>query len=101
MVFLEYLIHFSNAVSKTFSYITDNLSHFHSIFTTIGSVVSKGIALIGEYISKGISWIHDNISFGDVFTGLVGGGLFVTATKIISLIDLIKDKINFFVWQKR
>ena len=98
--FLGVLDTLSNAVSKTFSYITDNLSHFHSIFTTIGSVVSKGIALIGEYISKGISWIHDNISFGDVFTGLVGGGLFVTATKIISLIDLIKDKINSLFGKK-
>ena len=98
--FLGVLDTLSNAVSKTFSYITDNLSHFHSIFTTIGSVVSKGIAIIGEYISKGISWIHDNISFGDVFTGLVGGGLFVTATKIISLIDLIKDKINSLFGKK-
>ena len=98
--FLGVLDTLSNAVSKTFSYITDNLSHFHSIFTTIGSVVSKGIALIGEYISKGISWIHDNISFGDVFTGLVGGGIFVTATKIISLIDLIKDKINSLFGKK-
>ena len=98
--FLGVLDTLSNAVSKTFSYITDNLSHFHSIFTTIGSVVSKGIALIGEYISKGISWIHDNISFSDVFTGLVGGGLFVTATKIISLIDLIKDKINSLFGKK-
>ena len=98
--FLGVLDTLSNAVSKTFSYITDNLSHFHSIFTTIGSVMSKGIALIGEYISKGISWIHDNISFGDVFTGLVGGGIFVTATKIISLIDLIKDKINSLFGKK-
>ena len=105
---------FFTNLNKNFD--TDGLS---GIFSTIGSGISgllKGVtgglrglgealSSVGQWIvntAKKIwnpiknvfTWIKDNVSIGDVFAGLAGGGIFVAAKKFSGVFDKIKEVLD-------
>lgn len=89
----------SDAVSKVLNGIGETISKFMSGFGGIGDVLGG----IGETISKVfgkikdvVGWIRENISAGDIFAGLAGGGIFVAAKKFSGFIDKIKDAFTGF-----
>ena len=86
------------SVSSIFTGILDVLGGVFSGFSNIGDAISGvGSAVlnvvtgIGNAIKTAFSWITDNISLGDIFTGLVGGGVYVAIKKIIQLAEKIKE----------
>ena len=62
-----------------------------SIASTIGNTLGGAFERVKNVISDVLTWITDNISGGDIFAGLAGGGIFLAAKKIGGAFDKIKE----------
>ena len=78
-------------VSGAFETISGGAEGFIGVLTNIGDVVSDIFGKVVEVVGGAVNWIRDNISAGDIFAGLAGGGIFVLAKKIGNVFDGIKD----------
>ena len=61
-----------------------------SIASTIGNTLGGAFERVKNVISDVLTWITDNISGGDIFAGLAGGGIFLAAQKS-GAFDKIKE----------
>ena len=66
-------------------------SAIRSIASTIGDTLGGAFEHVKNVISNVLTWITDNISGGDIFAGLAGGGIFLAARKIGGAFDKIKE----------
>ena len=66
-------------------------SAIRSIASTIGDTLGGAFERVKNVISNVLTWITDNISGGDIFAGLAGGGIFLAARKIGGAFDKIKE----------
>ena len=87
-----------NAFTNIFSGIAEvigkaiqGVSNFGDVFSNIGSGIGKVLNNIWEGIKTVFSWITDNISAGDIFAGLAGGGIFMAAKKLMGLFEKLKE----------
>jgi tape measure domain-containing protein len=61
------------------------------------AVVAVGDFLVGvankiwDGVKPAFDWIRENVSAGDIFAGLAGGGIFIAAKKLSGLLDNIVD----------
>ena len=65
-----------------------------SIASTIGNTIGGAFERVKNVISDVLTWITDNISGGDIFAGLAGGGIFLAAQKIGGAFDKIKEVVE-------
>lgn len=91
---LNVLASMKDGVSNVFDYISDKFKNISSVFTKIKDVITSVISTISGYVKQFVDWVKENFTLGDLFAGLIGGGIFVTIKKIIDLIQTIKDKIE-------
>ena len=84
-----------NGVLGVFSSFTGGISSMGStigsIASTIGNTLGGAFERVKNVISDVLTWITDNISGGDIFAGLAGGGIFLAAQKIGGAFDKIKE----------
>lgn len=83
-------------VSGAFETISGGAEGFMGVLTNIGDVVSDIFGKVIEVVGGAVNWIRDNISAGDIFAGLAGGGIFVLAKKIGNVFDKVKDFFDSF-----
>ena len=69
-------------------------SSVKSIASTVGDVLGGAFERVKNVISDVLTWITDNISGGDIFAGLAGGGIFLAAQKIGGAFDKIKGAVE-------
>ena len=69
-------------------------SAIRSIASTIGDTLGGAFERVKNVISDVLTWITDNISGGDIFAGLAGGGIFLAARKIGGAFDKIKEAVE-------
>jgi tape measure domain-containing protein len=69
-------------------------SAIRSIASTIGDTLGGAFERVKNVISNVLTWITDNISGGDIFAGLAGGGIFLAARKIGGAFDKIKEAVE-------
>ena len=69
-------------------------SAIRSIASTIGDTLGGAFERVKNVISNVLTWITDNISGGDIFAGLAGGGIFLAAQKIGGAFDKIKEAVE-------
>jgi tape measure domain-containing protein len=69
-------------------------SAIRSIASTIGNTLGGAFERVKNVISDVLTWITDNISGGDIFAGLAGGGIFLAAQKIGGAFDKIKEAVE-------
>jgi tape measure domain-containing protein len=69
-------------------------SAIRSIASTIGDTLGGAFERVKNVISNVLTWITDNISGGDIFAGLAGGGIFLAARKIGGAFDKIKEVVE-------
>ena len=84
----------SDVVNKIFDgirAITDGVGGFGGIFSGFGNAVSKVFNFVKDTVGDVLNWIRWNVSAGDIFAGLAGGGIFVLAKKLSGFIDKIKE----------
>lgn len=91
---LNVLASMKDGISNVFDYISDKFKNISSVFTKIKDVITSVISAISGYVKQFVDWVKENFTLGDLFAGLIGGGIFVTINKIIDLIQTIKDKIE-------
>lgn len=91
---LNVLASMKDGISNVFDYISDKFKNISSVFTKIKDVITSVISTISGYVKQFVDWVKENFTLGDLFAGLIGGGIFVTIKKIIDLIQTIKDKIE-------
>ena len=76
--------------------VVDGVGGFSGALSIVGDVVSSVFNGIKEVVGSVAGWIRDNITAGDIFAGLAGGGIFALAKKFSGLIDKIKDIFEGF-----
>ena len=85
---LEWIFDGVDIVSGGFNSMGDVLS-------SVGKVISDAFGKAFDVAKNVVDWIGDNITAGDIFAGLAGGGIFVLAKKLGDFIDKIKDILGF------
>ena len=80
----------SNIIKKA----SGSLEGFGDVLSKIGKGVSSVLKTIFGGIKSTFSWISENVSAGDIFAGLAGGGIFVAAKKFSGVMNKIKDTID-------
>ena len=87
-----------SGVLGIFSSFTGGISSMGSVIgsiaSTIGDVLGGAFERVKNVISDVLTWITDNISGGDIFAGLAGGGIFLAAQKIGGAFDKIKEAVE-------
>ena len=87
-----------SGVLDLFSSFTGGISSMGSaigsIASTIGDVLGGAFERVKNVISDVFTWITDNISGGDIFAGLAGGGIFLAAKKLSGAFDTIKEAVE-------
>ena len=87
-----------SSVLGLFSSFTGRISSMgsaiRSIASTIGDTLGGAFERVKNVISNVLTWITDNISGGDIFAGLAGGGIFLAARKIGGAFDKIKEAVE-------
>ena len=83
-----------SGISSLISGATEHMSGFTDVLSFVGSTVAKVAGKIWESFKTVFGWISDNVSAGDIFAGLAGGGIFVTAKKLSGLIEKIKEAFD-------
>ena len=90
----ELLATVSNSISSFFSSIVEHTKSSQGTISAIGDTIKKVAGTIWDTIKTVFKWISENVSIGDIFAGLAGGGIFVAAKKLSGLIEKIKDAIE-------
>ena len=80
----------SNIIKKA----SGGLEGFGDVLSKIGKGVSSVLKTIFGGIKSTFSWISENVSAGDIFAGLAGGGIFVAAKKFSGVMNKIKGIID-------
>lgn len=83
-------------LGNTISKLMSGLGGFGGVLSNIWNVIKSVGGKIKDVLGDVISWITENISAGDIFAGLAGGGIFVAAKKFAGLLDKIKGIFDGF-----
>lgn len=82
----------------------DAVGHLGSFSDALGNVKTAAFEKIGkaaehlhDALSGLFSWIRNNISAGDIFGGLAGGGIFAAAKKLYDLAGNLSDGVDKIV----
>lgn len=82
-------------VQEAIEFAIGGFDNLGEAFSSVGEVISNVFNGIMDVVGRVFNWIRENISAGDIFAGLAGGGIFVLAKKFGGLIDKIKDMFSF------
>ena len=86
-----------DAVGNAVRSVIDWFGGFDGVISGVGKTVSIVFNTIKDVVGSVINWIRENISAGDIFAGLAGGGIFVLAKKLSGFIDKLKDGFEGFL----
>ena len=78
---------FKDAISSFGTWISN-------AFSKVSSVLKPVFSWLGDGLSTAFSWIKDNVSLGDVFSGLLTGGLLAGISKFTGLLDKLGAVID-------
>ena len=81
----------AGGISEVVGKAARSIEGFGEMLSKAGQVVSDFFSSLWDGVSTVFGWIRDNVSAGDIFAGLAGGGIFLTAKKLIGLISKVKD----------
>ena len=90
-----------SALGGTFNTISDVAKGLLGVGDSLSSVadgLKNGIGAAFDWIldkvQSVVNWIRENISGGDIFAGLAGGGIFLVAKKLGGAFDTIKEAVE-------
>lgn len=90
------LSNIATGISDVLGGAVSGLDEFGDALSGVGSTISKVITNIWDGIQTVFTWITDNITAGDIFAGLTGGGIFLVLKKFSGLMDKVKETIEGF-----
>lgn len=71
-----------------------HINNFSDLLSQAGQGISNVLNGIWNSITKVFGWIANNVSIGDIFAGLIGGGIFRSIQSFTDLFDSITDTID-------
>lgn len=83
-------------VHDGFTTLISGVGNFKSVLSTVGNTIGNVFNNVLGVVKNVADWIRNNISAGDIFAGLAGGGIFVLAKKLSGLIGKISDIFDKF-----
>ena len=83
-------------VHDGFTTLISGVGNFKSVLSTVGNTIGNVFNNVLSVVKNVADWIRNNISAGDIFAGLAGGGIFVLAKKLSGLIGKISDIFDKF-----
>ena len=84
----------ASGISSALKTISGAFGSFNDVMSTIAGFISKVLNNLWDTVSKVFTWLVKNVSGGDIFAGLLGGGLFALGTKLGGLFGTIKEAID-------
>lgn len=85
-----------DGIADSISFVSGKFDTFGGVLTILCETIKSIFGGVKTVVSSILEWISDNISIGDVFAGLAGGGIFVFAKKLAGLVDKIKGLFDGF-----
>lgn len=79
-----------------FTILISGVGNFKSVLSTVGNTIGNVFNNVLSVVKNVADWIRNNISAGDIFAGLAGGGIFALAKKLSGLIGKISDIFDKF-----
>ena len=86
-----------NGVSGVIKKVSGWFGGFSEVLSNIGSAIVTVFGVVKDVVGSVFNWIRENISAGDIFAGLAGGGIYVAVKKFSGLIDKIKGIFDGFL----
>ena len=83
-----------DGISMLVTKAVDGLSGFADVLSSIGDAVADFASMVMDGIGGAFEWISENVTGGDVFAGLAGGGIFILLTKLGGLVSKIKEFLD-------
>ena len=80
----------NNFIKSVFTNTGDVSDHISDFAGKIVDVLENAASKFGDIIE----WIGEHISFGDIFAGLAGGGIFLVAKKLSEVFEKITDVLD-------
>ena len=84
----------ASGISSVLKTISGAFGSFNDVMSTIAGFISKVLNNLWDTVSKIFTGLVKNVSGGDIFAGLLGGGLFALGTKLGGLFGAIKEAID-------
>ena len=86
----------SSAISSGLEVVLSAIRSVINGMDGFGGIVSSVFGGVLDVLGQVVGFIKDNISIGDLFAGLAGGGIFVAFKKLGSLFDKVKEIFESF-----
>lgn len=83
----------NNFIKSVFTNTGDVSDHISDFAGKIIDVLESAASKFGDIIE----WIGEHISFGDIFAGLAGGGIFILAKKLAGVFGNIQEAVEGFL----
>ena len=80
----------NNFIKSVFTNTGDVSDHISDFAGKIVDVLENAASKFGDIIE----WIGEHISFGDIFAGLAGGGIFLVAKKLSGVFEKVTDILD-------
>lgn len=97
----EFLSKLSNGIFDTFRGIAgvidpalEKVESLGDVFSVVKTTICNAATNIFDAVKNVFSWIKENVSAGDLFAGLAGGGIFAVAKKLSGVLSTIKEGIE-------
>ena len=97
----EFLSKLSDGIFDTFRGIAgvidpalEKVESLGDVFSVVKTTICNAATNIFDAVKNVFSWIKENVSAGDLFAGLAGGGIFAVAKKLSSVLSTIKEGIE-------
>ena len=87
----------SDGISSVLKVASDGALKLGNTLPNIGNRIIKVVSQVWQAIKDIAGWLKNNISLGDIFKGLIGGGITAGVMKVVSVIGLIKEKLEDFL----
>ena len=81
-------------ISNVIKSAVNGLDGFGDILSSLGKVVSDVAGDIWDSLIKVFMWITDNVSAGDIFAGLAGGGILSVASKLSGILKQVSKYLK-------
>ncbi|MFQ8883084.1 MAG: peptidoglycan-binding protein [Ruminococcus sp.] len=97
----EFLSKLSDGIFDTFRGIAgvidpalEKVELLGDVFSVVKTTICNAATNIFDAVKNVFSWIKENVSAGDLFAGLAGGGIFAVAKKLSGVLSTIKEGIE-------
>lgn len=81
-------------VTDIFAGLFEGINSIGDVVDLTGDVIARGLGILFEPIKETFTWLKENVSFGDIFKGIIGGGIFLSVDKFAEVLEKISGLVD-------